>query len=62
MNSKMLIGWVVALASVNLGLSGVLHVNVIEAILGTGTITTVVYGLIGVAGLAKLYNMTMGKK
>lgn len=63
MNSKMLVGWVVALAAINWGLVGVLNVNLVEVILGQGTILTkVVYALIGVAGLTKLYNMTMAKK
>ncbi len=59
----MLVGWVVALAAINWGLVGVLNVNLVEVILGQGTILTkVVYALIGVAGLTKLYNMTMAKK
>lgn len=59
----MLVGWVLALAAVNWGLTGVLGVNLVEAILGAGsTLTKVAYGLIGVVGVYKVYLLTVAKK
>lgn len=63
MNQKALIGWVLAVAAINWGLVGVLNVNLVETILGTGSVLTkVVYGLIGVVGVYKVYMLTMAKK
>ena len=63
MNTKMLVGWLVALGAVNWGLVGLLNLNVVEMILGAGSLLTrVVYVVIGVAGVWKVYNMTMAKK
>ena len=63
MNTKMLVGWVVALAAVNWGLVGLVNINLVETLLGsTGIITKVVYILIGLAGVYKVYMMTMSKK
>ncbi len=63
MNQKQLVGWVLATAAINWGLVGVLNVNLVELILGSGSILTkVVYGLIGLVGVYKVYLMTMSKK
>ncbi len=64
LTSKTVVGWVVALAAVNVGLSGVIGVDVVQAVFGgpASVITKVVYGLIGVAGLYKAYHLAMGKK
>ena len=63
MNQKQLVGWVLAVAAINWGLVGVLNVNLVELILGSGSILTkVVYGLIGLVGVYKVYLMTMSKK
>lgn len=63
MDTKMLVGWLVALGAVNWGLVGLLNLNVVEMILGAGSLLTrVVYVVIGVAGVWKVYNMTMAKK
>lgn len=63
MNQKQLIGWVLAVAAINWGLVGVLNVNLVELILGNGSLLTkVVYGLIGLVGVYKVYMMTMTKK
>lgn len=63
MDHKILVGWVVALAAINWGLVGLFNVNVVEKVLGVGTVpTTVVYDLIGLVGLYKLYYLTMAKK
>lgn len=63
MNQKQLIGWVLAIAAINWGLVGVLNINLVELILGSGSILTkVVYALIGLVGVYKVYLMTMSKK
>ncbi len=63
MNQKVLIGWVLAVAAINWGLVGVLNINLVELILGTGSVLTkVAYGLIGLVGVYKVYMMTMVKK
>ena len=62
MNTKMLVGWVVALAAVNWGLIGVLNVNIVEAVLCTGSVLTrAAYILVGVAGVYKLYSLIVKK-
>ena len=59
----MLVGWVLAIAAINWGLVGLVNVNLVETVFGsTGVITKVVYILIGLAGVYKVYMMTMSKK
>ena len=63
MNQKQLVGWVLAIAAINWGLVGVLNLNLVELILGSGSVLTkVVYGIIGLVGVYKVYMMTMAKK
>lgn len=63
MNTKSLVAWVLALGAINWGLVGVMNVNVIESVLGAGTVLTrVAYALVGVAGVYKVYMLTMAKK
>ena len=63
MNTKMLVGWLVVVGAVNWGLVGLLNLNVVEMLLGAGSLLTrVVYVVIGLAGVWKIYNMTMAKK
>lgn len=63
MNQKQLVGWVLAVSAINWGLVGVLHINLVELILGAGSVlTTVAYGVIGLVGVYKLYLLTMGGK
>ena len=63
MDTKQLVGWVLAVGAINWGLVGLLNLNVVESILGAGSILTkVVYVVVGVAGVWKVYMMTMGKK
>ena len=62
MNTKMLVGWLVALAAVNWGLVGLLNVNLVEVIFGSSVLAKAVYVLIGIAGVYKLYHLTMAKK
>ena len=59
----MLVGWLVVVGAVNWGLVGLLNLNVVEMLLGAGSLLTrVVYVVIGLAGVWKIYNMTMAKK
>jgi len=63
LNQKQLVGWVLAVAAINWGLVGVLNVNLVELILGSGSVLTkITYGLIGLVGVYKVYIMTMAKK
>lgn len=63
MNQKALVAWVLAAAAINWGLVGVLNVNVVELILGSGSLLTkVVYAVIGLVGVYKVYLLTMSKK
>ena len=63
LDTKHLVGWVLVVGAVNWGLVGLLNLNVVEMILGAGSLLTrVVYVVVGVAGVWKLYMMTMGKK
>ena len=63
MNQKMLVGWVLALSAINWGLVGVLKVNLVETLLGSGSVlSTVAYGVIGIVGVYKVYMLTMGGK
>lgn len=62
MGTNQIVGWLVAVAAVNWGVVGLLNVNVVEAVLGAGSVLTrVAYILIGLAGVYKVYNMTMKK-
>ncbi len=48
--------WVlVVLGAVNWGLVGVARLNLVETILGSGTLTQVVYILVGLGGLYMLW-------
>jgi len=63
LNQKALVGWVLALAAVNWGLVGVLGVNLVETVLGAGSLLTkVAYGLVGLVGVYKVYLLTTGGK
>lgn len=64
LNQKALVAWVLAFAAINWGLVGVVGVNLVEVILGTGsTFSKVAYGLVGLVGVYKVYLLTMsGKK
>jgi len=61
MNTRVL-GLIIALAAVNWGLVGLFNVNVVETLLGVNSmLTRIVYILVGLAGLYKVYLM-VGKK
>lgn len=63
MNTKQVVAWVLVVGALNWGLVGLLNLNIVETILGSGSILTrVVYVVVGTAGAWKIYNMTMGKK
>lgn len=61
LDTKKVVGWVVALAALNWGLVGLLNINVVEMVLGSGSmLTRVVYIVIGVVGAYKLYMLSTG--
>lgn len=54
----MLVGWVLVVGAINWGLVGLLNMNLVESLLGAGsTLTTVVYAVVGLAGVYKAYLM-----
>lgn len=57
------LGWIVILAAINWGLVGLLNLNLVEAVLGAGSmLTKIVYILIGAAGAYQAYLMAGKKK
>jgi uncharacterized membrane protein YuzA (DUF378 family) len=61
LNTKTLVGWVLAFAAVNWGLVGLLQMNLVETLLGAGsTLTTVAYVVVGLVGVYKVYLLTLG--
>lgn len=63
MDKKQLVGWVVAIGAINWGLVGLLNLNLVEMLLGAGSLLTkVVYIVIGLAGAYKVYLFSTGAK
>lgn len=63
MDAKQLVGWIVVIGALNWGLVGLLNLNVVESILGAGSILTkAVYVIVGLAGAYMAYGMVGGKK
>lgn len=63
MNQKMLIGWVLAVGAINWGLYGVLGIDLVASVLGMGSmLAKLVYGVIGLVGVYKVYLLTVGGK
>lgn len=63
MGVKQLVGWVLALGAINWGLVGAANMNLVESLLGAGSMMTqIVYIIIGVAGVYKVYMMVAGGK
>lgn len=63
LNTKQLVGWVLVVGALNWGLVGLLNLNLVEAVLGAGSLLTkVVYLLVGLAGVYKGYMMVSGGK
>lgn len=59
----MLVGWVLAFSALNWGLVGLLNLNLVETLLGSGTmLTKVAYMVVGAVGVYKVYLLTMGGK
>ena len=48
----------VMIGGLNWGFVGFFDFNLVEAILGTGLITTIVYALVGLSSLWMIYHMT----
>lgn len=47
----------VTLGAINWGLFGVFDINLVEMLLGTEIVATIVYGAIGIAGLLSAYTL-----
>ncbi|MBI2315068.1 DUF378 domain-containing protein [Candidatus Daviesbacteria bacterium] len=63
MDTKQLVAWVLVVGALNWGLVGLLGLNVVETVLGAGSLLTrVVYVVVGLAGLYQVYMMIGGKK
>lgn len=61
LNTKQLVGWVLVVGALNWGLVGLLNMNLVETILGAGSmLTRVVYIVVGLAGAYKAYVMLSG--
>lgn len=57
------LGWIVVLAAINWGLVGLMGLNLVEAVLGAGSmLTKIVYIVIGAAGAYQAYLMAGMKK
>ncbi len=62
MDTKMLVGWIVVIGAINWGLVGLLNLNIVEMVLGAGSLLTkIVYIIVGLAGVWSAY-MMLGKK
>lgn len=62
MNSIDWVAWtLVVVGALNWGLMGAAHLNLVEAIVGAGALSQVVYILVGVSGLYMLW-MALSKK
>ena len=55
LNIKPVVGWILVIGALNWGLVGLLNMNLVESVLGTGMLTKVVYMVVGAAGLYKGY-------
>lgn len=56
LNIKQVVAWVLIVGAVNWGLVGLLNLNIVETILGSGTmLSRAVYIVVGLAGAYKAY-------
>lgn len=63
MDIKQAVGWLVVVGAINWGLVGLLNLNVVETVLGAGSmLTKIVYIVVGLAGAYQAYMMAGGKK
>ncbi|MDP3732956.1 MAG: DUF378 domain-containing protein [Candidatus Daviesbacteria bacterium] len=61
LDTKKALGWILALAAINWGLVGLVNLNLVELVLGAGSmLTRVVYIVIGLVGVYKLYMILTG--
>ena len=49
-----IVGLIAIIGALNWGLIAAIHVNMVERLFGVGTITRVIYGLVGLSGLMLL--------
>lgn len=62
MDTKKVVGWILALAALNWGLIGLLNINLVETVLGPASMLTKgAYILIGAVGAYKAYILAGGK-
>ncbi len=63
MSTKQIVGWILVIGAVNWGLVGLLNLNLVETVLGAGSVLTkAVYVVVGLAGRCKAYMMVSGGK
>ena len=63
MDIKMVVGWILVVGAVNWGLVGLMDTNLVESLLGMGTMLTKgVYVVVGAAGVYKAYVMVTNMK
>lgn len=63
MNTKQLVAWVLVVGALNWGLVGLLDMNLVETILGAGSmLSRAVYIVVGLAGAYKAYMLVSGGK
>lgn len=58
LNTKQVVAWVLVVGALNWGLVGLLNLNLVETILGSGSLLSrAVYIVVGLAGVYKAYVM-----
>lgn len=63
MDTKQLVAWVLVVGALNWLAVGLLNLNVVESVLGAGSLLTkAVYIVVGLAGAYQAYLMVGGKK
>lgn len=63
MSTKELVAWVLVVGAVNWGLVGLMGLNLVDSVFGTGSmLARIVYVVVGLAGVYKAYMMVGGKK
>ncbi|MEK6953217.1 MAG: DUF378 domain-containing protein [Nanoarchaeota archaeon] len=62
MSNKSALDWIAIIlaiiGSINWGLVGLFNLNMVESVLGTSVIATIVYVLVGLAGIYLIYYAT----
>lgn len=63
MDTKQIVAWVLVVGALNWLLVGLLNMNLVESVLGAGSLLTkVVYIVVGLTGVYKAYVLVGGKK